>query len=180
MTFKLLCAAALLAAGPALLAGGAWQFQVLHTAKATGANEDMLWSVGFEKPTDKAVVRYRVFVASSQVTGDADTNGQTEKALPANGEVTIPKYGTVVFTYDRDKCSMVAVNRGISFTVSDSNGRSAKYKLEKTPTGDPAKISFSGSAAQAGRLKGVLTLTPGSRSNTGFTTIGILKDALPE
>jgi hypothetical protein len=171
---RLLFAIAFLAFGPPLLAGGTWLFQVVHVAKATEANKDMIWKVKFDLPKDKAEVRYRVWVAGSQETGNQETDGQTQKKLPADGTVAIPKNGNVVFTYDRSRCAAWAVNKGIAFQVMDYQGRAAAYKLEKT-----GQVTYVDEKSRlAAKTKDVLILTQAAQSNTGFTTIGILKDAI--
>lgn len=170
----------LLALGQPLLAGGVWSFQVVHAAKATAATADMVWQIRFDPPKDKAEVRYRVWVAGSQETGNKDTDGQTEKKLPANGQVSIPANGNVVFTYDRARCGTFAVNGGIRFLVLDHKGRSAAYKLEKSDLKKPPTITYLDEKSKplAARTKDVLRLTQGAKSNTGFTTLAILKDEI--
>jgi len=170
----------LLALAQPLLAGGTWRFQVVHTAKATAANEHMIWTVKFDLPRDKAEVRYRVWQAGSQETGNQDADGQSEKKLPANGQVSIPTNGSVVFTYDRSKCGLTTVNKGIGFLVMDYKGLSAAYRLEKSDTNKPPRITYLDEKSKdlAAKTRDVLKLTQGDKSNTGFTTIGILKDEL--
>lgn len=162
--------------GHPLLAGGTWYFQVVHTAKLTTANENMIWQVQFDPPKDKAEVRYRTWVTGSLETGNRETDGKTEKKLPAAGQVPVPMNGNVVFTYDRSKCGITTVNKGIRFVVKDSKGRSVAYKIEKS--GQVALLDESRSLAA--KNKDVLVLTQAAKSNTGITTIGILKDAIKD
>jgi len=169
----LVCAIGCLCLGQPLLAGGTWYFQVVHTAKATAASQDKIWHVEFDKPKDKAEVRYRVWVAGSEETGDKETNGQNEKKLPAGGRVAIPINGNVVFTYDRSRCGMMTVNKGIDFRVVDSGGRSAAYRIERS-----GEITYLDAKSKAAKTKDVLVLTQAKQSNTGMTTIGILKDEI--
>lgn len=173
----------LLALGQPLLAGGAWQFQVINITESE-------WEVRFEPPTDKATVRCRGWNATAQwknkqkndKNGTAKPYGEKEHEVDmANGQVTVAPKATVLFTYDRDKCGMTATNKGINFQVRDSNGQLAGYKLEKTDNGKPAKITYlDEKSAKAAKTKDVLNLAQGAKSNTGITTIAIMKDAIKD
>jgi hypothetical protein len=164
----------LLAFGQPALAGGTWVFQVVHTAEATVANEGQVWTVKFVGPKDAAVVRYQATTGSKQ-------SGDGEKTLAANGTVAIPTHGSVLFTYDRSKCGMTAINHGIEFLVLDPKGRSAAYKLERSEDKKPAKITYmDAKTPMAEKTKGVLKLNQGAESQTGMTTIAILKEEVKD
>ena len=173
----------LLVLGQPLLAGGSWQFQIVNITESE-------WDIKFEPPADKATVRCRGWNATAQwknklkneKNGTIKPYGEKECEVDMeNGQVTIAPKATVLFTYDRAKCSMTATNKGINFLVRDPKGQLAGYKLEKTDTGKPAKVTYlDEKTAKAAKTKDVLNLTQGDQSNSGFTTIAIMKENIKD